>query len=250
MMPISIAIARRIWRGVKPVAAARAEDTLSPRFDRLEQAVDAIAIEVERVSEGQRFVTKVLTERPGTVRQQSAPESNEAAGLGEAVLRMEAERPVAVIKRLLEEKLTGEFTFATAEGPRTIALRGKADRLDLLEDGTFRLIDYKLGWPPDRVRALQLPIYALCAEQQLNVLGRTWTLGEAMYLAFKGPKRVVSLFGNDAARAETLASAQQRLADTLDAIERGEFPPSPQDVFRCETCSYASVCRKDYVGDL
>ena len=84
MMPISIAIARRIWRGVKPDAAARAEDTLSPRFDRLEQAVDAIAIEVERVSEGQRFVTKVLTERPGTVRQQSAPESNEAAGLGEA----------------------------------------------------------------------------------------------------------------------------------------------------------------------
>jgi hypothetical protein len=83
-MPISIAIARRIWRGVRPIAAARTEDTIGPRFDRLEQAVDAIAIEVERVSEGQRFVTKVLTERPGTVRQQTAPESNEAAGLGEA----------------------------------------------------------------------------------------------------------------------------------------------------------------------
>jgi hypothetical protein len=84
MMPISIAIARRIWRGVKQVASARTEDALTPRFDRLEQAVDAIAIEVERVSEGQRFVTRVLTERPGTVRQQAAPESNEAAGLGEA----------------------------------------------------------------------------------------------------------------------------------------------------------------------
>ena len=65
MMPISIAIARRIWRGGGAVAAARTEDMLTPRFDRLEQAVDAIAIEVERVSEGQRFVTKVLTERPG-----------------------------------------------------------------------------------------------------------------------------------------------------------------------------------------
>jgi len=83
MMPISIAIARRIWRGVRPVAA-RTEDTLSPRFDRLEQAVDAIAIEVERVSEGQRFVTRVLTERPGTVRQQAAQEPNDAASLGEA----------------------------------------------------------------------------------------------------------------------------------------------------------------------
>ena len=173
-----------------------------------------------------------------------------AAGLGEAVFRMEAERPVPVTARLLEYKLDGPVTLQTESGPRTIQLRGKADRLDLLSDGTFRLIDYKLGWPPDRGRALQLPIYALCAEQQLDVLGRSWTLGEAMYLAFKGPKRVVPLFGNEAAKAETLASAQQRLADTLDAIERGEFPPSPQDVFRCETCSYAAVCRKDYVGDL
>src|SRR6185295_20333423 len=48
-----------------------------------------------------------------------------AAGLGEAVLRMEAERPVSVIERLLEEKLTGEFTFTTAQGPRTMWLRGK-----------------------------------------------------------------------------------------------------------------------------
>jgi len=173
-----------------------------------------------------------------------------AAGLGEAVFRMEAERPVPVVARLLEHKLEGPVTLHTTSGPRTIQLRGKADRLDLLSDGTFRLIDYKLGWPPDRGRALQLPIYALCAEQQLDHLGRKWTLGEAMYLAFKGPRRVVPLFGNDTARAETLASAQQRLADTLDAIERGEFPPSPQDVFRCETCSYAAVCRKDYVGDL
>jgi hypothetical protein len=33
------------------------------RFARLEQAVDAIALEVERISEGQRFTTKLLAER-------------------------------------------------------------------------------------------------------------------------------------------------------------------------------------------
>ncbi|HKW45943.1 MAG TPA: hypothetical protein VJN70_00800 [Gemmatimonadaceae bacterium] len=33
------------------------------RLRHLEQAVDAIAIEVERISEGQRFATKLLTER-------------------------------------------------------------------------------------------------------------------------------------------------------------------------------------------
>ena len=81
--------------------------------------------------------------------------SSAAAGLGEAVLRMEAERPVAVVERLLEHRLDGAFSIATASGPRLIPIRGKADRLDPLEDGTFRLSDYKPGWPPDRGRALR-----------------------------------------------------------------------------------------------
>jgi len=33
------------------------------RFERLEQAVESIAIEIERVSEGQRFVTKLMSEK-------------------------------------------------------------------------------------------------------------------------------------------------------------------------------------------
>jgi len=174
-----------------------------------------------------------------------------AAGLGDAVLRMEAERPIPVVERLLERTLEGDFTFSTADGPRTIALRGKADRLDLLEDGTFRLIDYKLGWPPNRARALQLPIYGLCAEQRLaSHRNREWRMGEAVYLAFKGPRRVVPLFSSAADRAKVLAEAQQRLADAVDAIARGEFPPRPDDVYRCDTCSFAAVCRKDYVGDV
>jgi ATP-dependent helicase/nuclease subunit B len=173
-----------------------------------------------------------------------------AAGLGEAVFRMEAERPVPVAARLLEHPLKGDFTFTVEGGTRVVPVNGRVDRIDLLEDGTFRLIDYKLGWPPDRSRALQLPIYALCAEQSLRDLGRRWTLGEAVYLAFKGPKRAVPLFAADSQRGEVMARAQQRLVDTLDAIGRGEFPPTPDDVYRCEQCSFAAVCRKDYVGDL
>jgi RecB family exonuclease len=177
--------------------------------------------------------------------------SSAAAGLGEAVFRMEAERPVAVVERLLEHKLEGRFTVRTEAGDREVALKGKADRLDLLSDGSFRLIDYKLGWPPDRNRALQLPIYSLCAETQLaGRHGRTWKLGEAAYLAFKGPKRVVPLFTTPADRDKVLLKARERLVSTIDAIERGEFPPAPDDVYRCETCSFAAVCRKDYVGDV
>jgi hypothetical protein len=70
--PLAIAYARRIWRG-KPSAATQ-PDTIAPRLDRLEQAVEAIAIEVERVAEGQRFVTKVFAERPSQAQVNMAAE--------------------------------------------------------------------------------------------------------------------------------------------------------------------------------
>jgi hypothetical protein len=60
LLPIVRAFGRRIENQSKPPAIAPVYDS---RFDRLEQAVEAIAIEVERVAEGQRFVTKLLAER-------------------------------------------------------------------------------------------------------------------------------------------------------------------------------------------
>lgn len=61
LLPVSIALARRIWRRATgaPAPASFAKD-LDERFTRLEQALDAVAVEVERVGEGQRYVTKVL----------------------------------------------------------------------------------------------------------------------------------------------------------------------------------------------
>ena len=38
-------------------------ERMDDRLARIEQAVDAMAIEVERISEGQRFTTKLLAER-------------------------------------------------------------------------------------------------------------------------------------------------------------------------------------------
>jgi hypothetical protein len=61
-LPISIAYARRIWR-----RSAKTEVTLPPqvveRMEALEQGMEAIALEVERIGEGQRFVTQALSER-------------------------------------------------------------------------------------------------------------------------------------------------------------------------------------------
>jgi hypothetical protein len=59
--PLTLAIVRFIWKRSTsaPAPAVSAEQTR--RFDRLEQSVDAIAIEIERISENQRYLTKVLS---------------------------------------------------------------------------------------------------------------------------------------------------------------------------------------------
>ena len=60
--PLAIAFARRLLR-VKPGVSPDGIAELTARMARVEQAVEAVAIEVERISEGQRFTTKLLTER-------------------------------------------------------------------------------------------------------------------------------------------------------------------------------------------
>jgi len=35
----------------------------SARLERIEQAIDAMSVEVERIAEGQRFVTRLMTDR-------------------------------------------------------------------------------------------------------------------------------------------------------------------------------------------
>jgi hypothetical protein len=58
--PIARAIARRMDK--RNAAAPGADAETRGRLERIEQAVDAIAVEVERISEGQRFTTKIISE--------------------------------------------------------------------------------------------------------------------------------------------------------------------------------------------
>jgi hypothetical protein len=58
--PLARAAAKRMERGE---SAARIPADVTARLERMEQAIDSIAVEVERISEGQRFTTKLLAER-------------------------------------------------------------------------------------------------------------------------------------------------------------------------------------------
>lgn len=55
-----ILVNRRPADAVPPAELARIEE----RLNRIEQAIDSIAVETERISEGQRFTTKLLAEAP------------------------------------------------------------------------------------------------------------------------------------------------------------------------------------------
>jgi len=59
-VPLAKAYARRLDR--EPRHPAVPPEVIT-RLERMEQALDSIAIEVERISEGQRFTTKLLAER-------------------------------------------------------------------------------------------------------------------------------------------------------------------------------------------
>jgi RecB family exonuclease len=168
-------------------------------------------------------------------------------GMAETVFRVEAERGSRVVERLLEYELKGEFAFTAGGETRTVALTGVADRIDLVDDGTLRVIDYKTGTPPKAARALQLPIYSLCAERALDGRsGRRWSVRDALYISFKG-RPVVPLFARGMDRDKVLDAATGRLLKVVGAIERGEFPVQPDQPFLCTYCAFSSVCRKDYV---
>ncbi|MEX1185377.1 MAG: hypothetical protein WEA80_02195 [Gemmatimonadaceae bacterium] len=63
LAPLAVGASRMMW---KRAAAGPVRSVIPPetagRLERIEQAVEAIAIEVERVSEGQRFVTRLMSE--------------------------------------------------------------------------------------------------------------------------------------------------------------------------------------------
>jgi hypothetical protein len=62
--PLSVALARRIWRRSAAVVTSFPRE-ITERLSRMEQAVEATAVEVERIGEGQRFLTRLFTEGEG-----------------------------------------------------------------------------------------------------------------------------------------------------------------------------------------
>ena len=72
-VPLARAYSRRMDAESKN---PRLPTEITSRLERMEQAIDSVALEVERISEGQRFTTKLLSEgRNAAESRQIAPTS-------------------------------------------------------------------------------------------------------------------------------------------------------------------------------
>jgi len=84
---LAIAYARRLWKSTTKVIS-EVPAAFEARLTRFEQSLDAVAIEIERVSEGQRFLTKVLAEQvPRAIGAGPAQPIETRAGVAEPVPR-------------------------------------------------------------------------------------------------------------------------------------------------------------------
>jgi RecB family exonuclease len=245
------------------------ESTMSPRsrgrfihevFQRFFEAWDdrrGGAITAERLDEARALMAEVaepllsrLSDADAALERARLFGSAISTGSVEIVLGHEASAPADVHERWLEYRLEGEFSLGSENG-RKVALKGVADRIDLLSDSRLRVVDYKSGSAPNPSRALQVAIYALCAQERLRDRdGGSWPVAEAIYLAFGGKRSHASVVrAGDPGSDRTLESARTRLLHIVDRVAAGEFPPQPHDEIICDFCAYSAVCRKDYVHD-
>lgn len=168
-------------------------------------------------------------------------------GLVDVVLGLEASRPAVVRERWLESRFEGEFHLGGADD-RRVPIRGVADRIDLLDGNRLRVVDYKTGYAPDVNRALQVPVYALCAQERLHARdGTRWGIDEASYIAFTGKRHLVPVIAGGDDPVPVLESARERTLTAVDGILGGDFAPRPHDPVLCRSCGYSAVCRKDVV---
>jgi len=68
LFPIAVGYARRLWKRAA-AAPALMPPELGDRLARLEHAMESVAVEVERIGEGQRFVTKLFADAPRQMEQ-------------------------------------------------------------------------------------------------------------------------------------------------------------------------------------
>lgn len=115
---------------------------------------------------------------------------------------------------------------------------GKIDRIDFVRKNgdvtEVKIVDYKTGREKEAKDVkddLQLPLYALFAEQKL---GLKVVKAEYIYVE-TGKKLEVDL------SPERRELAKEKVVEVIDLVKEGKFAPTPG--FLCRYCDYNSICK-------
>ena len=149
--------------------------------------------------------------------------------------------------------LEGTPTLEMHIGDERIRVRGLIDRVDRNEAGELRVIDYKTGSSHlssrDLVegRRLQLPIYALAADEALGLGNPTegfyWAIlkreaGQLRLSKFQPKRDDPTIIGPSAA----ITIMKGYVKEYVAAIRKGEFPPIPPRDGCPDFCAAAAWC--------
>jgi probable DNA repair protein len=188
----------------------------------------------------------------------------------ERYLELESQRLVDLVSEWLAFELTRlPFRVAGTEVDREITVAGvklkvRMDRVDVLQDGSRLIVDYKTGmvdstaWDGDRPDDVQLPLYAAFAlnkEKGGEVGGLVFGRVRSGDFGFRGRVRdaeatlVTGLHGRNNLVRNPLTGEQ--LHDWRERIEQlgrdfvaGRAEPDPKDGLKiCEKCHLHAVCR-------
>ncbi len=127
-----------------------------------------------------------------------------------------------------------------------LSFRGAIDRVDRLEDGGYRIWDYKTGSASRYERAdpfdgghLQWLLYARALERLLERAGRQGRVVSSGYL-FPGERGHGQRIAHPVDEGQ-VERAGRLLAGRLDLVAAGLFPHAP-DARDCAWCDYRPVC--------
>ncbi len=129
-------------------------------------------------------------------------------------------------------------------GAHPLKLRGYIDRVDRAPDGRIRVIDYKAGSTPIPARdltrgyRLQLPLYALAAEQ---ALGAEVASGFYWHISSAKPSGLV-LEKYEGGVVGAIETAVAHTMEIIAAVRAGQFAPAPPDDGCPTFCPAAAFC--------
>ncbi|MBU6388931.1 UvrD-helicase domain-containing protein [Patescibacteria group bacterium] len=119
-----------------------------------------------------------------------------------------------------------------------IVLNGKIDRVDLLPDGKYKVIDYKTGESVKKSKDLAddiaLGSYVLALTQQRRTV-------EEVEIQYLMKDEAVTLKQADLDLTAVQAKVKETVTRIRADIERGEFTPTPS-LNTCQYCDYRDIC--------